>query len=131
METFLQYHFIGMTDPVSLTANYTNFSIGDENSGFALNYNIYMDKFDNAKNPNRKRGKEIFQNDRPRRFCAPADPNCACATTKSASWWYGSDCLSEFPLTALSPEDLEIPVDGTPLHLSLATMTFYPYYFYK
>ena len=132
LETFLQYHFEGMQHAVSLRATYSHFTIGNEHSGFALNYKSYKDEVvPLSQNPNSRIGTDLFANDLPRRFCTAEDANCACAVIKGASWWYGTDCNSEFPLTALCPEDLKHLIEGDISNMSLATMGFYRNYYYN
>ena len=117
-----------MTNPVSLQAQYMDFVVQNKVSGFALNHGHYMDQHDTFLNPDDRKGMQLFETDRPRRFCTTEDDNCACAKVHDASWWYSNGCQLEFPLTALPP-DLKISIDGVLTELSLAVMTFYPYYY--
>ena len=126
MHTYVQYHYPNMTEPVSLQAEYFDFKIQDKSSDFALDHGAYEDLADPDQNPDNRKGKQLFQNGRPRRFCTPEGANCDCAKEKGVSWWYGTDCSSEFPLTALPLNGLMMSVDGFMTELSLALMTFYP-----
>ncbi|XP_041367845.1 uncharacterized protein LOC121382301 [Gigantopelta aegis] len=130
MTTFLQYHFPNMTAPVSLHAKYEHFTVQNESSGFVMDHGPYKNIANLPLNPDNRKGKQLFLNDRPRRFCTTDDMNCACAQTRDASWWYGNDCQLEFPLTASPRKNLKIPIDEILTDLSLAVMTFYPNYYY-
>ncbi|XP_070193903.1 angiopoietin-4-like [Littorina saxatilis] len=83
-------------------ANYHNFTLGPEASGYQLSYNGFLSYSTNPAEDGLQSGS---------RFAAPGNDGNGCAGSRGAPGWYGPACSGHSMFA--DPPTWPVPVDGT------------------